>query len=145
MVEEPALLDRMKQKNDLTLILDVWENEPNINPSMLEKTLIGTPHIAGYSIDGKVRGTEMIYKAVCNYLEVKPQWSSRDVSFESQKPSIKLSQKDNKVDEILHAYDILSDSNRLKAILKDPSLANGLYFDSLRKNYPPRREYSTLN
>ena len=80
-VQEPALLSRMNHLNDLTLILDVWENEPKINLQMLEHTLLGTPHIAGYSIDGKVRGTEMIYQAVRNFLDKKPTWSAQQIEF----------------------------------------------------------------
>lgn len=144
-VEESALLSRMNDKDDLTLILDVWENEPKINLQMLKHTLIGTPHIAGYSIDGKIRGTEMIYQAVCAYLGVKPTWSVAQVDFgESIKSTIHLSKHDNKQKEVLEAYNIISDNNDLKEILKNQSLANGSYFDTLRKNYPPRREFSTL-
>ena len=149
-VEEPALLARMDQNKDLTLILDVWENEPKINPQMLEHTLIGTPHIAGYSIDGKIRGTEMIYQAVCDYLGEKPQWSANEVDFgDNIKPHIDISALNKKSikniqQQILNAYDISADNNDLKKILSEPSLNNGTYFDSLRKNYPPRREFSTL-
>ena len=144
-VEEPALLDRMQKQNDLTLILDVWENEPRIATEMLKKTLIGTPHIAGYSIDGKIRGTEMIYQSVCKFLDVAPGWFASDVSLDGVKPSIELNAEQNQLDEILEAYDIEADSKQLKKILSDQSLTNDVYFDSLRKNYPPRREYSTLD
>lgn len=144
-VEEPALLNRIKQHKDLTLILDVWENEPKINPEILQQTLIGTPHIAGYSIDAKIRGTEMIYQAVCDFLQVKPQWSIKEVDLGNNiKPCIELSPEKDQRYEILTAYNILNDNNHLKELLEDPSLASGKYFDSLRKNYPPRREYSTL-
>ena len=145
-VEEPALLSRMNQKNDLTLILDVWENEPKIDLEMLKHTLIGTPHIAGYSIDGKIRGTEMIYHAVCNFLKEKPVWSVNQVDFGSNtKTRIEYTAKDDVRHEILAAYDIREDDIDLKRILEDSTLSDGIYFDSLRKNYPPRREYSTLS
>jgi len=144
-VEEPALLTRMNEKNDLTLILDVWENEPKINTAMLKHTLIGTPHIAGYSIDGKIRGTEMIYQAVCKYLNKKPQWSEKQVDFgDNIKPQIDVSALTMPQEQVLSAYDINSDNDDLKKILTDKSLNDGKYFDSLRKNYPPRREFSTL-
>lgn len=144
-VQEAALLTRMNKGNDLTLILDVWENEPKINIQMLEHTLIGTPHIAGYSIDGKVRGTEMIYHAVCEYLDVKPEWSVGQVDFGSKpKPCIELSINENNQTEILEAYNIVSDNDNLKKIIKEQPLQDGIYFDSLRRNYPSRREFSTL-
>lgn len=144
-VEEPALLARMDQRNDLTLILDVWENEPQINPLMLEHTMIGTPHIAGYSIDGKIRGTEMIYQAVCNYFKITPEWTTENVNFgPDPKSQISLTIEKDIRNDILKAYDITLDDRNLKKILADPLLENGKLFDSLRKNYPPRREYSTL-
>ena len=144
-VEEPALLARMNKKNDLILILDVWENEPKIDTAMLKHTLIGTPHIAGYSIDGKIRGTEMIYQAVCEYLGKKPQWSASEVDFGGNtKPHIDVSSIKKPQKQILKAYDINSDNDDLKKILTDNSLNDGKYFDSLRKNYRPRREFSTL-
>ena len=145
-VEEPALLSRMNQQNDLTLILDVWENEPKINPEMLKHTLIGTPHIAGYSIDGKIRGTEMIYHAVCDYLNVKPEWSADNIDFgDNIKSLLKLSSTKDQRHQVLKAYNICDDNDKLRKILTDPALASGEYFDSLRKNYPARREYSTLS
>lgn len=45
--------------------LDVWEHEPKIDPEVLEQALIATPHIAGYSVQSKLRGTDMIYHAAC--------------------------------------------------------------------------------
>jgi len=144
-LEELALLSRMDQHNDLTLILDVWENEPKINTKMLKHTLIGTPHIAGYSIDGKIRGTEMIYQAVCDYLNTAPKWTTENVNFgPDPKSEILLTTEKDIRNDILKAYDITSDDRNLRTILANPTLADGKHFDSLRKNYPPRREYSTL-
>ncbi|MEE9444166.1 MAG: 4-phosphoerythronate dehydrogenase [Cocleimonas sp.] len=145
-VEEPSLLKRMNNKNDLTLILDVWENEPKISLDMLKHTLIGTPHIAGYSIDGKVRGTEMIYKAVCDYLGEPAKWSATQVDFGNNlSTKVILSTDKDKRTEVLESYNIRLDNNDLKNILLDTSLQDGQYFDSLRKNYPARREYSELD
>ena len=56
------------------LVLDVWENEPNINSEIFKIADIGTPHIAGYSSDGKIRGTKMIYDAACAFFFSKPKW-----------------------------------------------------------------------
>lgn len=144
-VEEPALLDRMEDQHDLSLILDVWENEPAISLDMLKHTLIGTPHIAGYSIDGKIRGTEMIYRAVCAYLERTPQWRASDIDFPGHpRTRLELTPREDKRHDILQAYDIMADDARLRKMLNDTALADGAYFDSLRKNYPIRREFSQL-
>jgi erythronate-4-phosphate dehydrogenase len=61
------------------VVLDVWEGEPSINLSLLEKVALGTPHIAGYSLDGKLRGTEMIYRAACEFLGAPVQWDAHAV------------------------------------------------------------------
>ncbi len=55
-------------------VLDVWEGEPKIDIDLLKRVDIGTPHIAGYSYDGKVNGTAMVYRAACAYLGVAPEW-----------------------------------------------------------------------
>ena len=52
-------------------VLDVWENEPEIDVHLLEHVNLGTSHIAGYSLDGKANGTAMIYKAVCEFLQLE--------------------------------------------------------------------------
>ena len=144
-VEEPALLKRMQDKNDLSLILDVWENEPNISLEMLKHTLIGTPHIAGYSIDGKIRGTEMIYQAVCEFLDKTPQWNANNIAFpEHPRFDLAVSKHKDPRKAVLEAYDIMADDTRLKKMLSDKSLTDGTYFDYLRKNYPVRREFSEL-
>ncbi len=112
-------------------MLDTWENEPAINLTMLQHTLLGTPHIAGYSLDGKIRGTTMVYRACCEFLQVAPRWES---------PLAPVGRRD-----ILHAYDIRADDGRLKALLHDQTLDTARYFDQLRKTYPVRREYSGLS
>lgn len=143
-VDEKALLERIKTKHDLSLILDVWENEPDISLEMLEHTLIGTPHIAGYSLDGKIRGTEMIYQACCKFLNKPPKWFVADVNYgEHHKYDVKTSTQQDPRKAILEAYDIVADNNRLKRLLeRTTSDTSDGYFDGLRKNYPIRREFS---
>jgi erythronate-4-phosphate dehydrogenase len=139
-VEESALLARLRSRADLDVVLDTWENEPNINLTLLRHTLLGTPHIAGYSLDGKVRGTEMVYRACCAFLQVQPRWQS------PLPPIEPLSDTDteDKRRDILHAYPIRDDDRRMTALLHDTGLDAARYFDQLRKTYPVRREFSGL-
>ena len=51
-------------------VLDVWENEPSIDVELLQRVALGTPHIAGYSFDGKVAGTRMLYDALCGHFQI---------------------------------------------------------------------------
>lgn len=130
-VDETALLARLATRFDMEVVLDTWENEPAINLALLRHTLLGTPHIAGYSLDGKVRGTAMVYRACCQFLQAEPRWES------PLAPPAVLPNGPN-------TYDIRADDQRLKALLQDSALDTGGYFDQLRKCYPVRREFSGL-
>ncbi len=142
-VEEPSLLARLKSRCDLSVVLDVWHKEPKINPDMLKMTLLGTPHIAGYSTDGKIRGTEMIYRACCEYLNKKPRWKASGTFFRGREKVTSIQAEDIRL-AVLQSYDILSDSKRLKRLLEqqNPDIAG--YFDNLRKHYPIRREFADV-
>ncbi len=128
----------LQQRKDIDLILDCWQDEPRINQQLLRQTLLGTAHIAGYSLDGKIRGTEMIYQACCDFFAVKPEWSAKSVKY-APISSIKAEADIRNV--VLQAYDITADSKRLKA-MPDNDTEAASYFDALRKNYPVRREFS---
>src|SRR5664280_3414060 len=52
------------------VVIDVWENEPDIDPVLLQQAYIATPHIAGYSTDGKANGTAMVVNALCRYFNL---------------------------------------------------------------------------
>jgi len=128
-------------------ILDVWENEPDIDTRMLKMALIGTPHIAGYSFDGKVNGTSMIYNSLCQYLNKKAKWNPNDFLPDSNCPVIKVGEMNNgslekKMHEVIsQLYDIEEEDSKLREIITITAEKQGMYFDSLRKNYPVRREF----
>ncbi len=129
------------------IVLDVFENEPNIDPLLVKKCLIATPHIAGHTLEGKSQGSFMIYQAFCHHFglpETKNSQLLYPAENELERLALDLRQS------ILDIYDIREDDNKLKQILVDPKCAHdvGSYFDGLRKNYPasfsrqPRRDYS---
>ncbi|NIR48431.1 4-phosphoerythronate dehydrogenase [candidate division KSB1 bacterium] len=143
-VDEKALLEWLDKAGHVA-VLDVWENEPRINTKLLEKVKIGTPHIAGYSYDGKVRGTQMVYEATCEYFNIPPTWNPQD-----QLPTEPVKQRsfseiedDNEVIEtaILASYDVRRDDASLRKIDELPHEERTTYFDSLRRDYPIRREF----
>ena len=76
-VDNKELINVIREKN-LRVVLDVWENEPDVNLDLLKEVLIGSPHIAGYSREGKVNGTKMIYNALCNYLNVEQKFDLKN-------------------------------------------------------------------
>lgn len=143
-VDEQALHKALENKN-INLILDVWCNEPQIDKTLLQKTLISTPHIAGYAYDGKLRGTEMIYQAVCRHFNHEPNWSVAQVlgNQASEIPVTPLNDLISELNSIVkQAYSIRRDSDELRRILQMNDEDSAIHFDMLRKHYPKRREFS---
>lgn len=126
------------------VVLDVWENEPRIDVGLLEKVEIGTPHIAGYSFDGKVEGTRMIYRAACRQLGVEAKWEPRLP--EAPRARVKIEGKGKRTEEVLRevaltVYDIEGDDARMRGLIGLGAEEAGKGFDRLRKEYPVRREF----
>lgn len=109
------------------VIIDTWENEPHINSELLEKAFIATPHIAGYSADGKANATRMALEAFCRFFNIQ-------TSFHILPPPLPDDFKpaSDKDELALQLYNPLNDSKRLKQFPEA--------FESLRGNYPLRRE-----
>ncbi len=123
-------------------VLDVWENEPEIDTELLEMTDIGTPHIAGYSFDGKVTGMMMIYDAVTKFFDKDKKYSLQNFLPEPQVKEINLNQSNDQrgiLEAVRKLYDIREDDRRLRKILNETE--RGEYFTFLRKTYPVRREF----
>ena len=141
-----ALLAALRQRDDLAVVLDVWEGEPSISMPLLERVALGTPHIAGYSLDGKLRGTEMIYQAACDFLDVAAGWDVRSVLPPAL--AVNLPMDEGMSPEavvraaVLGCYDIRADDTRLRGMLVLDAAARPGYFDRLRKQYPVRREFA---
>ena len=142
-IDNKALLNLALIKKSPTLILDVWENEPNIEKQLLPFVDIATPHIAGYSLDGKVRGTEMLYHAFCKHLNVQPISKSTDFMVKASISEIKIEKTITAelLKSLVHLiYDVRRDDVLFRKTVDEPQ-----GFDNMRKNYPERRELSTLN
>ena len=139
-----ALNDALAARDDLAVVLDVWEGEPSINLSLLEKVALGTPHIAGYSLDGKLRGTEMIYRAACEFLAAPLQWDARA----ALPPDITIELPEGVQGgalvraAVLGCYDVRADDRRLRRSRELAADERPGYFDRLRKEYPVRREFA---
>ena len=139
-IDNNALAKIISDKK-LTVILDVWENEPNINKELLDKVKIATPHIAGYSLEGKVNGTVILYKALRNYLKISSTWIPQlpEVNDEIIISDVKTQQSLQKVFSSI--YNIRKDDFIIRKINELTNKERGSYFDSLRKNYLLRREF----
>ncbi len=150
-IDNNALSKQLQRRRDLQVVLDVWEDEPHINTGLAQKVRWGTPHIAGYSVEGRSRGTEMIYQSVCDYLKRPVDQALSGLLPEPMLTSLELSKQADDVARRLAnlVYDLREDHQRLAQMIDqsqqsgiDNSLGQG--FDLLRKTYPPRREFSSL-
>jgi erythronate-4-phosphate dehydrogenase len=134
-VDNRALLKAMDGDRIPAAVLDVWENEPNILPELLDVVDLGTPHIAGYSFDGKVGGTRMIYEALCRYFKVPVTWQPNLPLVPPMKVSV--DRGEGALREIIRqAYAIRRDDAALRASVRS--------FDKLRAEYPVRREFHNI-
>jgi erythronate-4-phosphate dehydrogenase len=147
-IDNVALLDLLKQRSDIRAVLDVWENEPHINLDLLDKISLATPHIAGYSLDGKMRGTDMVYKQACRYFTIPI--SKQLEQFLPQSGLTKLSFSPNAnpqmaLDIAIRAcYDVRRDDHALRYAACQQNYFTNNLFDQLRKNYPVRREFDNV-
>jgi erythronate-4-phosphate dehydrogenase len=145
-VDTEALKAALKTGRPKAAILDVWEDEPNIDTELLEMADIGTPHIAGYSYDGKVAGMIMIYEAACEHFGIEAKYGVESFLPEAAVPQLKLDTKAGKAQEVIRGavekiYTIKEDDAKLRGVLNMPIGKKCATFDKLRKEYPVRREF----
>jgi erythronate-4-phosphate dehydrogenase len=131
-------------------ILDVWEHEPTPDVDLLRMVDIATPHIAGYAYDGKVRGTTMLYEALCQHLGESATWDPQSVLAPSDADTLRCTPPDPRLPQTdwaqhlaAQVYPIVEDDARLRAIADEPPDERGAFFSNLRKTYPIRREMRT--
>jgi len=122
-VDNGALLRALQGGRVRDAVIDVWEGEPNLNRQLLERVFIGTPHIAGYSADGKVNADNMVVDALCRCFHLPHP---------GRIAAPALPEDFVYTGNPLELYNPLEDSRKLKA---EPG-----NFENLRNNYPLRRE-----
>lgn len=121
-VDENALMEAIDNGRVRGAIIDTWENEPYIDMRLLEKAYIATPHIAGYSVDGKVAADNMVMREICQFFDLRYPGDIEVPKLPGWMPK----------GEILDWYDPMVDTEKLRG---NPDL-----FEELRGNYPFRRE-----
>ncbi len=136
------------QRPDLQVVLDVWEGEPQVDPALAALCRLATPHIAGYSLEGKLRGTAQIYRAFCTARglpieveldELMPRPALRRMAFsETVTPAALLATLCRAV------YDPRRDDADFRRTLRGDAEVRRVAFDQLRKHYPVRREIDGL-
>ena len=140
-----ALLNEAQSGHKRALVLDVWANEPEPDVRLIPFADIATAHIAGHSIEGKARGTEMLYQALCLQLGVTPAKTLAQVLPAAQVSEVKINSSFGLLDvqnltRLL--YDVRRDDALFRFYMMQDKKTQG--FDWLRKSYPPRREYNSV-
>lgn len=146
-IDNQALLNEIHRRDknqELTikLVLDVWENEPNPLLELIEYTDIASAHIAGYSLEGKARGTEMLYQAVCQHLGLPSVKKLDELLPTPSVTKLVLNSQEQEVNQLKQVIHLVYDPRRDDALFRNLLAVKG--FDWLRKNYPIRREWSSL-
>lgn len=124
-VDTAALLAALAAGKVKDAIIDTWEYEPNISRELMEVAFLATPHIAGYSADGKANATRMSLEALCRFFHI-------EATFDVTPDKVDIHFSDDKEEAFLQAYNPKRDSEWLKACPEK--------FEWFRGNYPVRRE-----
>ncbi|MBI1290592.1 DUF3410 domain-containing protein [bacterium] len=136
----------IRARKDLGLIIDVFEGEPEPSKDVIERCFLVSPHVAGYSYEGKVNGTRMMADAVATFLGTQNSWAPTSLPPDAPVvPIVEGGPLEVIAKAIRHSYDIGADDQRLRAGLGLAPGAWGEHFDQLRRNYPKRREFRRYN
>lgn len=133
---------KLHTEKGVTLITDVWENEPDVSSDHIRSSLYSSPHIAGYTHRGKIQGTVLLYDSLCAFLGKEPIWNPEyPVPPENLlMPEVRTC----KPEDIYGATSVIDrledDTAAMKKMIEFNRAASGVYFDELRKNYPLRYE-----
>lgn len=142
-IDEIALLADIARTHR-KVILDVFPSEPIISTPLMDALYLATPHIAGYTLEGKLRGTDMIYQAFCQSFgitpiqKLEPLLPPNPYRFDDLIHKLNGSDADQAV--LAQFYDIAKDDTSLRAVCTDTGV-QGADFDHLRKTYQLRREW----
>lgn len=147
-IDNVALRELLKVRPDLRVALDVWEGEPQVDVALAARCDLATPHIAGYSLDGKQRGTAQIYQAFCQWQGIAPQVSLDELLPAAWLGGVEVAAPAS-VNEVLATlcravYDPRRDDADFRRSLCADVQQQRLNFDALRKGYPVRRELPGL-
>lgn len=145
-VDEYSLREAIDMQRFGAVVLDVFGNEPDVDPDTVFAADIATPHIAGHSFDGKLLGTQMVYDALCEFMNWRPLWDHREHLPASEHividdlPPQRIWQCLYRLQKLV--YNIETDHRALLKIVKTKGVEKGTEFKRYRSVYPLRRENS---
>jgi erythronate-4-phosphate dehydrogenase len=149
-VESAGILDALERGHLRGAVLDVWEHEPEISTDLLKSVTLGTPHIAGYSLDGKLNAVRMVREAVAGAFGKSSPWDPSSLLPEAENPLVEVPASCDAAEVLLRsvvsrAYDIQKDDRSLREMIQREPGERGAYFSGLRKGYRIRREFHAVN
>ena len=142
-VDNQALLQRLSRPDPPRVALDVWEGEPSVLTPLLPLVWQGSPHIAGYSLEGKLRGTAMLYQAFCRHFGLSECVTLEQVLPAPVTMAVAGSGEWALYRAMLAAYDPLSDHGAFVDAQQGDPRARASAFDRLRRDYPQSREFAS--
>lgn len=147
-VDNSALRELLLARDDVQAVLDVWEGEPQVDLALADLCVLATPHIAGYSLDGKQRGTAQIYQAFCAWRGEPEQVKLVDLLPRPWLAQLSLEAETDSAWALATLCRAVYDPRRddadfRRSLSRDPGKQRAA-FDLLRKQYPARREIEGL-
>jgi erythronate-4-phosphate dehydrogenase len=146
-IDNRALLQLLDARTDLSVFLDTWEKEPLVSRELLQRVDLATPHIAGYSVEGRLRGTQMVLDAACAHFKTASSWH-----MSHQLPPVRAIDGGTFTGDIefwqnlLRQHcDISRDHDAFVSGLDLDDAAFAAHFDGLRRIYPDRLEYDRFS
>lgn len=122
--------------------LDVWPEEPTINASLLNKVTVATPHVAGYSLDGKLNGTRMLFRQFLDWQGIEQPEPLAPYPADPEPVDISSAKSLQQV--ILAACPVEEDDRLLRDCLRANGQISSIEFDAMRKNYRSRRDFAGI-
>lgn len=140
LVDESALIEALRGGHLAAAALDVWTGEPQIDVGVLEAITLATPHVAGYSHEGRRRGTEMIHTALCRYLGIEPKWSP-SAHLGDPGPAAAVASVS---EAVLKTHPVRQTDAALRRLAILPRYERAAYFEDLRR-HGMRHEFSAFS
>ena len=142
-----ALLTALQSGAVSHAVIDVWSPEPAFRTDVLQRVDLASPHIAGHSYEGKLNGTVDCYNELCNFFEIPKNWDIAAALPPPEVPELEIDAAGRDDEEILHqivhtVYDIELDDQLIREAAASGDVERAKHFDTLRKNYRVRREFS---
>ncbi len=148
-VDNAALSETLAAGRLAAAVLDVWEGEPAFDPALLGRVLVGTPHIAGHSLQGKINGVRQVRDALFRHCGVPEPWPELAEENPPAPVEVRIPPSVASAEEILRravevGYDIGTDDAALRGIAPLPAAERARRFEELRAHYRVRREFPAV-